>query len=524
MSPQPAAPRTLEQSAPGGFWRLDNPIALAVALLAASLALRSLLASIFGLSFDETYNIVVSRRFDLAYFDHPPLAFWLIGGAVKLFGSEAEFVVRLPTLLLFSGATWFVYRLAATLFGPAAGLVAIAAMNLSPQFAAYFGTFATTDTPLLFGLAAAAYFLAKVLLREDARSTSVWRDWLLAGAFFGVAMLSKFSALLALPGLLTFLAIVPRQRRWLAHPAPYAAALVALAVFSPVLVWNVRHDWVAFAYQSGRAAFGWQAYPVRALRFLGVLALVVQPIIWIGLVVALIGALRRGPADEPRWLLACLAVVPVVFFPFVWLFGQTGVSGYQWAAPGYLFVFPLLGGAYGRWSAKWPRVVVWATRVSTGALAALYVLLVSHLLTGWARTLVPAFREFDPIVSDTADWTQLRVALQRAGMLDASRYFIVAGRWEICFKIKQAIGDALPIVCYTDNPIGAALATDRAALAGHDAIIVSHWWKAPTSLESVTAAFVSVEPMNPVSMTYFGQPARSVELEMGRTLRAPLPN
>ena len=40
---------------------------------------------------------------------------------------------------------------------------------------------------------------------------------------------------------------------WFARPAPYLAALVALAIVAPVVVWNARHGWVSFAFQGARA-------------------------------------------------------------------------------------------------------------------------------------------------------------------------------------------------------------------------------------------------------------------------------
>ena len=43
------------------------------------------------------------------------------------------------------------------------------------------------------------------------------------------------------------------RRRWLFSPYPFAAALIAVAVFSPVLIWNAQHDWASFRFQFVRA-------------------------------------------------------------------------------------------------------------------------------------------------------------------------------------------------------------------------------------------------------------------------------
>ena len=159
----------------------------------------------------KSYDVVAARSVALGYYDHPPLAMWLIASAVRLFGSEDNLVVRLPTLLLFGGTTFFIYRLTRLLFTPAAAVIAALILNLSPMFGVFAGTIAVTDGPLLFGLAAAAYFLAEALFRSEDRAVRRW--WLLAGACFGLAALGKYSAVLSIPGVLIFLLTAPGYRR-----------------------------------------------------------------------------------------------------------------------------------------------------------------------------------------------------------------------------------------------------------------------------------------------------------------------
>ena len=109
------------------------------------------------------------------------------------------------------------------------------------------------DGPLLLALAGAALALAKLFFDEpDPRAA--WGLWLAAGVWLGLAGLSKYSAALFVVGLVAFVALSPRQRHWFAHPAPYLAALLALAMVSPVFVWNWRHGWVSLAFQGERGA------------------------------------------------------------------------------------------------------------------------------------------------------------------------------------------------------------------------------------------------------------------------------
>ena len=51
------------------------------------------------------------------------------------------------------------------------------------------------------------------------------------------------------PAVLAFM-VVPDWRRASCVAISMAAALIAVAVFSPVLIWNDMHDWATFRFQS----------------------------------------------------------------------------------------------------------------------------------------------------------------------------------------------------------------------------------------------------------------------------------
>ncbi len=192
-------------------------------LIGIGLVVRIGLAIPLGLGVDESYMVAVGRRVSLSYFDHPPMAFWLAHGASVLLGSESHLVVRLPFVLLFAGTTWIVYQLGAVTFGPSAGWLAALLLNVSAVFSASTASWVLPDGPLMFGLAASAYCLARVLF-DPAEASRAWRWWLAAGVCAGLAALSKYQASLFLAGVLLFLASRPGQRRWLRRPEPYVGA------------------------------------------------------------------------------------------------------------------------------------------------------------------------------------------------------------------------------------------------------------------------------------------------------------
>jgi len=497
-----------------------GPDALVILIIALAFAVHAVVGTVVGFSIDESYDVVMSRQLALSYHDHPPAIMWLIAAAAKLFGSESHLIVRLPTLILSTAQAWLLYRLTSLLFDKWSGVFAVIALCVSPLFGLFLGAVAITDGPLIFSLTAAGYFIARALFAKD---RAHWADWPIAGLFFGFALLSKFSAILLLPGLVIFLLTEPRHRRLFFTPGPYVAAVLALAVFTPVIVWNFENGFDAFVFQGSRAALGEQVYLARALAHTGLLVAIMGPAIWVIQIVALAGALRAGPGDERRWFFAMLAIVPIGFFLTLDVFGTRGDVAPHWLAPAYLFTFPLVGAAAVRWRARFPRLVWWTTASCVVATSAIALVLVSHTMTGWLQAFVPAITaKYDPLVADDADWWSLRAALEQKNFLD-SKHFLLVGKYYFCFKAQLVLKDSIPVVCLDDkNPIALSLWRDEAALHGRDAVIIASWWYAPQPLAAIEKKFERVEDLPPVSIMDHGRPVMRIELKLGHNLQGPI--
>ncbi len=81
-------------------------------------------------------------------------------------------------------------------------------------------------------------------------------------------MLSKYTTIFFAVSILAWLLLVPDLRKWLATPWPWISGLIALAVFSPTLIWNAEHHWASVLYQYNRlVVHEW------SLRYLGELIL-----------------------------------------------------------------------------------------------------------------------------------------------------------------------------------------------------------------------------------------------------------
>jgi hypothetical protein len=499
--------------------RFDAHDRAALLILVAAAVTHAGMVSVLGFSVDETYDVVMARTLALSYQDHPPAIMWLIAAAVHLSGGESHFVVRLPTLILAAAQWWLLYRLTALAFDKWSGLLALIALVLSPLFGFYIGAIAVTDGPLMFGLTAAAYVLARGLFGNRAMHPG---DWLLAGIFFGIACLSKFTAILVLPGLVLFLLTVPRLRPLLLTAGPYVAALAALIVFSPVIIWNTQNGFAAFLFQGSRAALAGGIHIGRFIDHTGFLCVATGALIWLIQIGTLAGAISRGTSDEPSWFFATLATAPIAFFAAIDLFGSESGVGAHWPAAGYLFTFPLVGAAVAQWRLRFPRLV-WGTIAAwVATIGIVGPVFISHAMTGWLGKFVPAInRDYDPLVADGADWVDLYAVLDRDGLLD-SRHFLLIGRWEDCFKAAFELKNTLPIACVDPNPVSHSLWHDDAALLGRDAVVIASWNYRSNVPAVVGTRFANVESMPPFWITDRGRPVLRIDLAIGHNLQHPI--
>src|SRR6201995_3942421 len=214
--------------------------------LMALVALRLLAAVWTPLTFDEAYYWMWSKHLAGGYYDHPPMAALGIRAGTLIAG-DTELGVRLVSVLLALPMSFAVFRTAAILFG-GRRVAATATILLNITLMAAVGTLIVTpDSPSLVASSFVLFFLAKVL------ETGQGAYWLAVGAAVGCALLSKYTSLFFGPAILIWVAVVPKQRRWLLSPWPYLGAIVAFAIFAPVIMWNAEHQWLSFLKQiSGR--------------------------------------------------------------------------------------------------------------------------------------------------------------------------------------------------------------------------------------------------------------------------------
>ena len=495
---------------------LNKPAAQLAILIGVTFGLRLLLAASMGLGIDESYMVASGRHLQSGYYDHPPVAWWLCWAASRLAGSDAPLIVRLPFIGLFAVSTVLMYRLTARLFTAQAGIWAACVMNAIPVLSITTGTFVLPDGPLLAALLGMALCVSML---EGANGRRAWALWMGAGLCAGVALTSKYTAVLPIAGVGLYL-LTNRPRgstaNWLSRPEPYAAAAVAALFFVPVIVWNARNGWISFAFQGSRA--GGRFHPFGPVSALLGQAIVVLPWILIPLWGCAIAALRAGPGDRRRWLPVCLGVPQVGFF--LALSPWSHVLPH-WPAPGYALLLPLLGDAIAtRPKRAWLRSILLGTGIFMVVGTSFFA---SEVHFNWIPEMLDTFTVGNDPDFQLVDWLSMKSSLASRGLLDRPHTVIAGLRWHEAAKIDYALGGRPPVVCLCDDPREYGLASPAAAFAGYDVILIATHADLASMNAQYGKLFSSIELLNPVMLLHAGKAALLLPVFLGRDLRPALP-
>ena len=280
-----------------------------VALIAAMTVMRLVYASVIDLRTDEAYYWTWSKESVLSFLDHPPMIAWFIRFGTAIFGDTnlgvrfAGVLAMLVTQLLLADMVRRVTN----------DIRAVVLAVLMPEAALYYGLLMAKVSPDVAMIPfAVAMLWALVRLSESGDL----RWWLAAGLFGGLALLSKFTVVMFLPAVLAFMLVPAWRSRWLTSPMPWLAALIAVVVFLPVLIWNGEHDWASFRFQFVRAAatHEWSLRTVGdyiGIQF-GLVGFVLLPVVLSGVtLMAWRGYRQREPVAI---LLSTCVIVPFVYF------------------------------------------------------------------------------------------------------------------------------------------------------------------------------------------------------------------
>jgi Dolichyl-phosphate-mannose-protein mannosyltransferase len=330
-----------------------------------------------NLQLDLAEGLVLGREWQLGYWKHPPLPWWIEDLALRAAGDVR--VVYLLGPLACTIALYALWRLGCLITSPQKALVAVLALE-GLHFFNFSAVKFNQDVMQLPLWALTGLFVYRAIV--NGRSA----DWILSGIWLALAFWTKYAAVaLAIPVGLVLL-VDPLARRAWRTPGPYLMAAAFLVVLAPHLAWLVAHDFspLHHAEARARAAAHWYELITFPLRWIASQAFFLLPTA--GLLAALlIGARRTSPADGfARRYVATLALGPFVLVTLgATLAGRLAVA--MWGYPLWTFL-PLA-------AVVWFEPVTEVRRLRLFARACLTVLLAMPIAYAADELLEPFLRD-----------------------------------------------------------------------------------------------------------------------------------
>lgn len=309
---------------------------------------------------------------------------WLIWLGTSIFGDN-EFGVRIGAFICGLITMGYLSVLARNLYDQATGTRTALLLAILP-FSFVTGMLMTADAPLIAAWAAALYYMERMLLAGHSSA------WLGMGIAFGLGLLSKYTIGLLGMSALLFVILDPAARSWLRRSHPYLAIVLALLLFTPVIIWNAQHDWMSFKFQSSRLeGVGDDQFSVHLL-FLDLLVLLTP----VGLLAAGLALISGGKHDISQFAYRrCLFVrvftgLPLAVFFVLSLFDSLR---FHWTAPLWLTVLPtiawLMGQTGGLRSITSSLQAVWKPTIVISLVV--YAFIRHYIVLGIPEMPCPAF-------------------------------------------------------------------------------------------------------------------------------------
>lgn len=315
-------------------------------------AIHLAFSSRYGFHRDELLSYTNAMHLDWCYVVYPPMTAWLARVELLLFGTSLVGFRFLPAVAvgLISVLAGLMTR--AMGGGRRAMLVAAVAAGVAGPIS-FAGTFLSYMTFDQLCWVAVAWAVTCLLASND----PLW--WIAIGTGMGLGLLTKYTILFFAVGLLLGMLLTP-NRRYFRSAWFWCGVLIAIAIASPVVIWQLQHNFVALPWmQSIHArdvALGRTDYfiPSQLWRVISPLTI---PLLCAGL--WLLFATERG---KPFRLLAWMYAITLVLFAVA-----KGRDYYMAAA------YPMLLAAGAVWGESWLGTKT--ARIQTATTRTVWVLL-----------------------------------------------------------------------------------------------------------------------------------------------------
>jgi hypothetical protein len=445
---------------------------------------------------DEAYYWLWGQRGALSYFDHPPLQAWVQGLMTAVLG-RSLWSLRLPNALSTLALVGLYGQICRDLYGSRQGGWGLTVLLLltSPLFFLFLAI-AWHDHWLVLFSALAGYSLTRFLHRYPQRTP--W-GWLYGtGACLGLAALSKYLAAILAVALVAAIASYGPWRSLLRRPHLWGAAVLGLAIASPILIWNAQNDWLSFQFYLGRSvqadSGGVQWW--GPLGFLLLSGLIFGPLhTW-----ATVQMLRQGAGTgfPFAYRRVAIAVAGVSTGSLALLSFKAPVL-YYWNILAYPLLFPLLAGVFLAAPSSGRRWRYGATLRATQILGLVVAALLTLHFAG-----VPLSALVDEAGDDDTrmvyGWGAIAAQVDaEAATLDNPLLLTTDYRSASALAYALNRPDVLAISGRRDQ---FDLWYDAAAMAGRDALLLGDDWHPICPAHQ--AMFEQVETLEPITVRRWG--------------------
>lgn len=292
---------------------------------------------------DEAYYWLWGQHLGLSYFDHPPLNAWLQCGMSTIFGWNVVGLRALTWVTL--GGTLAIFWSWARRLTPddaESTFWRLTVIYLCSPVVFLMTTAALHDHLMLFLCFASAHFFLRFAERYETGAPR-YRDLYLGALLLGLAVLTKYTAAVYGIGVGLFFLTRPQLRPMLLNPHLWLAALLSLAVQTPVVWWNVTEGFATFQYHfatrwTGGVSFSIESALQTVPRFLAWSLLTLSPF----LIVPMARALLSKPDEGFEARLKSLATPTFLTSSLVMLaWSSVVIIAFYWNILAYPLLFPL---------------------------------------------------------------------------------------------------------------------------------------------------------------------------------------
>lgn len=395
--------------------------------LIGSLAVfRLLLSTMLQLGNDEAYYWLYSQDLKLNYFDHPSMvAIWIRLFTANLTLQDYEVFLRLGSVVSCGIATWAIYKTVSIIHSSRAGWFAAVLYNASFYAGLTAGLYIMPDSPQMVFWTLGMWAIAKISAEEWG-----WKAWILLGVATGLCIMSKVHGAFIPLGVGLF--VLLHKREWLLKPQPYVALVIAAIIASPILIWNIKNDFITYQFHTERVTI-----ENTTFDFVSFLSEVASQLFFnnpINTALIFIALFQWRKMDIGRW--PALRVYNFIGLPFavlllfISLFRDTTLP--HWSGPAYVSLLPMAAVYLARKNRTeiLPVGTKWSLGIFVGVLVA-WVGIVHFYPGTWGKKQQSNFGQYD-------------ISLDLYGWKEASKEFIALYNDDVARGIVPA---KTPLVC-----------------------------------------------------------------------------